>query len=199
MATYRCPHCAALMRHKPDLAGERVICSKCGGHYFEPTDPLPGVKPQIAPPAADEAADSAPYSTPASGSSPNLAAALGPTSTSASPSRSPTPKSDSPASSPQPAKSSAAHAQSRAASAGVSSTGLRDAEPQAMLAELERRGMRALLIAWPMAAPQNAGLVVSPQLSREDADKMILDAAFQLIAAKWPELRQLLANYQNQL
>lgn len=50
MATYHCPHCNALINHKPELAGDRVVCSKCKGEYFEPTDPLPGVKPQKAPP-----------------------------------------------------------------------------------------------------------------------------------------------------
>ena len=66
MLTYRCPHCAALMRHKPSLAGERVVCSKCGGAYYEPTDPLPGMRPEIAPPVEedDEVAET-PQSTPA--------------------------------------------------------------------------------------------------------------------------------------
>lgn len=31
------------------MAGERVQCSKCGGEYFEPTDPLPGILPEKAP------------------------------------------------------------------------------------------------------------------------------------------------------
>lgn len=49
MASYRCPYCSALIEHKPELAGDRVQCSSCKGEYFEPTDPLPGVKPEKAP------------------------------------------------------------------------------------------------------------------------------------------------------
>jgi hypothetical protein len=44
------------MRHKPELAGECVVCSKCGGRYYEPTDPLPGILPEIAPPVEEEPA-----------------------------------------------------------------------------------------------------------------------------------------------
>jgi len=50
---YRCPYCDVLIEHKPELAGERVACSKCKGEYYEPTDPLPGRRPEKAEPTAD--------------------------------------------------------------------------------------------------------------------------------------------------
>lgn len=49
MAHYHCPYCDVLIQHRPRLAGERVTCSKCKGAYYEPTDPLPGIKPEKAP------------------------------------------------------------------------------------------------------------------------------------------------------
>lgn len=56
MATYHCPYCGALIQHRPRLSGERVACSKCKGAYFEPTDPLPGIKPEKAPAFENQAA-----------------------------------------------------------------------------------------------------------------------------------------------
>jgi len=50
---YHCPYCDVIIEHKPALAGERVACSKCKGEYYEPTDPLPGRRPQKAEPLAD--------------------------------------------------------------------------------------------------------------------------------------------------
>ena len=47
---YHCPYCDIMIEHKPELAGERVACSKCRGEYYEPTDPLPGRRPQKAEP-----------------------------------------------------------------------------------------------------------------------------------------------------
>jgi hypothetical protein len=154
------------MRHKPNLAGERVTCSKCGGQYFEPTDPLPGVRPQIAPPIAGEVQQHAPVSA-----SPQQRAAPAPP-THAADATDKTEKT--------PEHSSPTH-------------------PQEMVIELERRGLHALLIAWPPAAPEQAGLVYSPRLGREGADAMLLEVAFQLISARWPELHQLLMNYQKQI
>jgi hypothetical protein len=50
---YHCPYCDTLIDHQPSLAGERVACSKCKGEYYEPTDPLPGRRPQKAEPITD--------------------------------------------------------------------------------------------------------------------------------------------------
>lgn len=51
---YHCPYCKVLIEHRPKLAGDRVICSKCRGAYYEPTDPLPGILPEKAPAEEDE-------------------------------------------------------------------------------------------------------------------------------------------------
>jgi hypothetical protein len=175
------------MRHKPSLAGERVTCSKCGGQYFEPTDPLPGVKPQIAPPAVDEAERGAPLSSPAPG---------GPHAHGGSPAAAAV----NPAVPVNPAISVAGRSPSQPAKGPAQPPkGIEQLQPQEMVAELERRGLHALLIAWPPAAPLQAGLLFSSRLGREGADKMILEVAFQLISARWPELHQLLNNYRKQL
>jgi hypothetical protein len=63
MIHYHCPYCGVLIQHRPRLAGERVACSKCKGAYYEPTDPLPGVKPEKAP-AFEAETSPAPSETP---------------------------------------------------------------------------------------------------------------------------------------
>ncbi len=57
---YHCPYCNVFIEHQPELAGERVKCSKCQGEYFEPTDPLPGKLPEKAPPIDDVGTDDGP-------------------------------------------------------------------------------------------------------------------------------------------
>ena len=62
MIHYHCPYCGVLIQHHPRLAGERVACSKCRGAYYEPSDPLPGVKPEKAP-AFEDATSAGPSET----------------------------------------------------------------------------------------------------------------------------------------
>lgn len=50
---YHCPYCRVSIDHRPELAGERVVCSACKGAYYEPTDPLPGILPEKAPTAEE--------------------------------------------------------------------------------------------------------------------------------------------------
>ncbi len=50
LTRYHCPYCDAWIDHKPEWSGDRVACSKCHGEYFEPTDLVPGVRPEKAPP-----------------------------------------------------------------------------------------------------------------------------------------------------
>ena len=54
---YACPHCGRRIATKPELAGQSVTCSACGGVFIEPTDPLPGKTAEKKPPPLPEGID----------------------------------------------------------------------------------------------------------------------------------------------
>ncbi|MEQ8787081.1 MAG: hypothetical protein RIC55_12305 [Pirellulaceae bacterium] len=175
MVTYRCPHCSAMIRHKPELAGDCVICSKCGGRYFEPTDPLPGVRPQIAPPVDEDPDPEESDAFPVAAAPPTSAPATSSSPTTSHGDTAPSPRHD-----------SQEHA-------------LTQCQPQDMVAELRRRGLDSVLLSWPPTAREQAKMAFPPQLGAGGANEMILEVAFELIGARWPELRQLLENYRKQI
>ena len=136
MVTYHCPYCKATIAYRPELSGERVACSKCGGKYYEPTDPLPGMLPEKAEPP-----DSSPVSQPNEPTVPTPTAK-------ATPSR------------------SLSHAND-----------ITTCDPSDMVAEMERRGERALMITWTTGKESNAKSYLPDGLTQEDANRVILQLA----------------------
>jgi hypothetical protein len=174
MFHYHCPYCGVLIQHRPRLAGERVACSKCKGAYYEPTDPLPGVKPEKAP--AFEAA----VSKGGAGSEEtpdfedvfeaSVAEALG--------------------------ESASSPAKPTVPLTAPSNTVLdvKKCEPGDMVAELASRGQNAVLLFWNPADPSDAGLAYSKNMSRQQADDQLIQVAAHVMAQKWPDLHQLILN-----
>ena len=68
--------------------------------------------------------------------------------------------------------------------------------PQEIIARLEQQGILTVLITCPQGRPKDAEMAFSTQLGRAQADEIVLEIAMRLIGSKWPELQQLLANYQ---
>lgn len=145
MIRYRCPYCGVSIAHRAELAGDRVACSKCGGEYFEPTDPLPGRLPEKAPPAI--------------------------ASSESIPSREPT--------------------MSGILVRGSTNMGMTQTTPVEMVNEMGRRGFHAMMIHWPIGQPQQAALTYSENLSREAADKLLLDIALEQLRTRCPDIFQL--------
>ena len=82
---FKCPHCQASLAHNPARMGDVVACEKCGGAYWEPTDPLPGSTAQKAqPPAPQKPSEKAPTTNKLKSSGSNSSGLLKPTSPKAS-------------------------------------------------------------------------------------------------------------------
>jgi len=264
------------------MAGDIVACSSCGGEYYEPTDPLPGVRPEKAPPpvpkptalssppamqpnppnplqppnpmAPANPAAQAPPGQPAHGNASSLSdddfdsmlqtlsgeaglpssTAAGATPPPGAPSGMPPgappgmpphtatgmpphappgmppnastgmPPSAPPGMPPNTATATppgtASGLQPVDAAAAVPSPPAQpaaSAEPTDMVAALESRGLRAILVSWPPARPYQANMAFSVDLTREGANDMLLKIAFQIIKQRWPELGSTLNDYEN--
>lgn len=179
-ATYRCPHCDQVQRHRAHLSGAKVQCRSCGDFYFEPDDLLPGSHATKV-----ETQESTAHEGEIDWNA--ISAAITHSETAESPLANPV--SESTASLQR--ESSAPHL---ADSSGLDLNAPSQLRSSRVLRPFELAGQKATVISWSPHENSGAKVGTTKNCSKEEGNEMILRVALRLIKRRWPELYPLLSN-----